>query len=226
MKKTLFAAIGCLVLLTLTQAHAQLKVTEAMSSEGGTSNYGQDWFELTNFGTSALNISGYKMDDNSGGFAAAVTLNGVTSIAAGESVIFVESQSSTPSTIASIVNNFETSWFGSTGNTPAGLQIGNAIDGGIGLSSNGDAVNIYNTSGTLIDGVTFGVATGGVSFGYDPSTGTFGALSVAGTNGAFVAPSGEVGSPGAVPEPADSALIVCGLGLLSGTYFLRRRLAA
>jgi hypothetical protein len=56
--------------------------------------------------------------------------------------------------------------------------------------------------------------------GVDPTLTT---LSVAGKNGAFVAPSGEIGSPGAVPEPYSLALIFAGVAMLIG-FQARRRL--
>ena len=69
------------------QAQAVLRITEAMSSSGpgGT----EDWFEVTNYGTTEADITGFKMDDNTFDFTLAVLLNGVTSIAPGESVVFV-----------------------------------------------------------------------------------------------------------------------------------------
>src|SRR5262249_31507190 len=49
-----------------------------------------DWFEVTNLGNATANITGWKMDDDSHSFSNAVALNGITSIAPGESVIFLE----------------------------------------------------------------------------------------------------------------------------------------
>ena len=57
---------------------------------GNNTPYGVDWFEVTNTGASAVTLTGWKMDDNSNAFANAVLLNGVTTIAPGESVIFME----------------------------------------------------------------------------------------------------------------------------------------
>ena len=74
-------------------AHAYLRITEVMSSSGtgGTS----DWFEVTNYGTSAVDMTGFRMDDNSFSFASSVLLNGVSSVAAGESVVFFENTATT-----------------------------------------------------------------------------------------------------------------------------------
>ena len=55
----------------------------ALSS--GNNPYTGDWFELTNTGGAAVDIAGWKMDDNSDSSGLAVALNGVTSIPAGRS---------------------------------------------------------------------------------------------------------------------------------------------
>jgi hypothetical protein len=56
----------------------------------GDSPVAADWFEVTNRGTTAIDITGWKVDDNSDSFASAVAPSDITSIAAGESVIFVD----------------------------------------------------------------------------------------------------------------------------------------
>ena len=69
-----------------------------------------------------MDITGWKMDDNSESFAAAVPLNGITSIAPGESVIFIETAN-----LAGARTTFLNTWFGA--NPPAGLQIGSYTGG-------------------------------------------------------------------------------------------------
>src|SRR5262249_56247758 len=103
---------------------------------------GADWFEVTNVGAAAVNIAGWKMDDDSKSLGSAVALNGITSIAPGESVIFIESDAP-----ATIVPAFKALWFGA--NPPAGLQIGTYSGSGVGLSTNSDAVNLFNSAGVL-----------------------------------------------------------------------------
>jgi hypothetical protein len=80
------------------------------------------------------------VDDSSNAFASAVALSGITSIGAGESVIFIESNNLTGARAA-----FISTWFG--GNAPAGLQIGAYTGSGIGLSTSDDAVNLYDGTG-------------------------------------------------------------------------------
>lgn len=215
MKKCLTSSIISLVVsasLLPATSHAQLKITEAESSEAGSKS---DWFELTNFGSSAVDVTGYKMDDSSAAFATAVPMLGITSIAPGESVAYFEVTGGTPLTVA----GFE-SWWG----IGTSVQVGTYSGSGVGLSSSGDGVTIFDSLGNQVDLVTFGAATKGVTFGWDPGTQTFGGLSQVGVNGAFTAPQdGDVGSPGAVPEPSSLALLGSSAAMLLA---FRRRQAS
>lgn len=96
---------------------------------GGSSNpaYAADWFEVTNTGFTSIDVTGWKMDDNSNSFAVAVELSGVGSIGPGRSVIFVDA--STPVDLGA----FSTAWFGA--DAPASLVIGTYGGGGVGLSA-------------------------------------------------------------------------------------------
>ncbi|MEP6670478.1 MAG: lamin tail domain-containing protein [Chthoniobacter sp.] len=198
---------------------AGLFITEVDPAGSGAS-YGADWFELTNTGPVAIDITGWKMDDNSNSFSLAVPLRNVTSIAAGQSVIFFEGTAS-GTTDGTIAANFESAWFGS--NLPGGFTIGAYGGSGVGLSTSGDAVNIFDASGVLQASVSFSTAPTGATF--DNAAGLNGTAisqaSVAGANGAFVsANTAETGSPGsAVPEPSALLAIVGGVGVV----FLRRR---
>ncbi|MFN0019554.1 MAG: lamin tail domain-containing protein [Pirellulaceae bacterium] len=162
---------------------------------GSSGPYAADWFEVTNTGNSALNITGWKMDDNTNLFANSVALRGLTSIPAGKSAVFFEGNA-TGTTDATIIANFSTAWFGSA-TPPAGFLIGAYGGTAVGLSGSGDAVNLYDAAGVLQANVTFGAATAGITF--DNTVGLNNApistLSVAGVNGAFTA-GAETGSPG------------------------------
>ena len=65
-------------------------VSEVAPWGSGNSSYAVDWFEVTNTGTSAVDLTGWKMDDSSDSFGSAVPLAGVTSLPAGKSAIFFE----------------------------------------------------------------------------------------------------------------------------------------
>ncbi|MFB2892388.1 SdiA-regulated domain-containing protein [Aerosakkonemataceae cyanobacterium BLCC-F50] len=187
-----------LAVTDITEAPSPLIISEVAPWSSGNSLVGADWFELTNTSSSAVNITGWRIDDDSNSFTASVALNGITSIAPGESVIFIESSSP-----ATVIPNFKSLWFGS--NAPANLQIGTYTGSGIGLSTSGDQVNLFNATGTKITGVNFGVSTATAPFRtFDNAAGLQNAavstLSTVGVNGAFVAAStpNEIGSPGRI----------------------------
>ncbi len=171
-------------------------ISEVAPWSSGNSPLGSDWFEVTNIGTNAVDITGWKVDDGSASFASAIALNGITSIAPGESVIFIET-----SDLATTAETFKTLWFGA--NPPAGLQIGSYSGSGIGLSTGGDAVNLYDSTGTLKASVNFGASPSGPSYPtFDNAAGldstTISRLSVVSLYEAFVAANDatEIGSPG------------------------------
>ncbi|MFN6096202.1 MAG: SdiA-regulated domain-containing protein [Dolichospermum sp.] len=178
-----------------TPVTSSIFITEVAPWSSGNSPVAADWFELTNTGTSSIDVTGWKFDDNSNSFGSAVALSGVTNIAAGESVIFIEG--------ATVNSIFRSNWFGV--NPPVGLQIGNYTGSGVGLSTSGDAVNIYNSTGVLQANVVFGASPAGPFATFDNSAlvnnATISTLSSAAVNGAFTAvnSSQEIGSPGTIP---------------------------
>jgi uncharacterized protein YjiK len=184
-------------------ASDRLAVTEAAPWSSGNSPFKADWFELTNTGTGPINLAGYKMDDNHNSLAAAVPLEGVSTLAPGQSAVFVEGE-------PEVALNFAADWF--PGGATGGVQIGTYPEGP-GLSTGGDQVNIYDPDGEHVAGIEFGGSPSapfatfenraglGSGNGADPLITT---LAVDGSNGAFTANSGdEIGSPGtaAVPTP-------------------------
>ncbi|HSD08332.1 SdiA-regulated domain-containing protein [Flavobacterium sp.] len=178
-----------------TSPTATVSITEIATWSSSNSLVNADWFEVTNNGTSALDITGWKIDDSSKSFAAALPLNGITSIAPGESVIFLETSSTNA---ASIIADFKSAWFGS--NVPTGLQIGSYTGSGAGLSTSGDEVNLFDASGNIKANVTFGVATTNLTFNNAAglTNATITTLSQLGVNDAFAAKNdaNQIGSPG------------------------------
>jgi hypothetical protein len=166
----------------------KLIVTEVAPWASSNSPYMADWFEVTNVGGAAVDMTGWKMDDNSNSFTLAVPIVGIGSVAPGQSVVLIEGTSTTAASFVAV-------WF--NGSPPAGFVIGSYTGSGVGLSTGGDAVNLFNPSGTLIAGVQFGAATTGFTFDNAAGLATVTTLSVAGTNGAFLSPDNiETGSPG------------------------------
>lgn len=215
-------------LMTAGQAHAapnNVFITEVAPWSSSNSPVAADWFELTNVGTNPVDITGWKFDDSSNSFASAVILSGITSIGAGESVIFIEG--------ATVNSQFRPTWFGA--NPPTNLQIGNYTGSGVALSTSGDAVNIYNSSGSLQANVVFGASPSGPFATFDNSallnSATISLLSAVGVNGAFIAvnSSSEIGSPGRINAPTTPAAAAPGpLPLLgaSAAFVCSRRLRA
>lgn len=218
--RSLFCPLALSALVLAGAAQAQVRITEVAPWSSGNSLVAADWFELTNFGASAVDISGWRVDDNSFSFAASVALVGITSIAPGESVIFIEG--------AAANANFVPTWFGAS--APAGLQFGRYSGSGIGLSTGGDAVVLFNAGGSELTRVAFGASPASAPFrSFDNSFGLTGVtitdLSVNGINNAFIAfGGGEIGSPGLVPEPGTWAMLLAGAGIVGAAA--RRRRAA
>jgi hypothetical protein len=220
MKKVL---LGIAALCSLAMpAQAAIVITEVYAAGSGNTSYMADWFELTNTGSSAVDITGWRMDDSTASFAASVPFSGtVTTIAAGQSVVFAEASASNPE--STLIPAFTAAWFGS--NVPAGFTMGTYSGSGVGLSTSGDGVNIFDSTGTLVASVSFDASTAGFTFDNAAGiTGKISQLSVVGVNGAFTSFNGaEVGSPGtigttAIPEPSSFALI----GLVTGGFVARR----
>lgn len=215
------------VLLTLSTSatsQAEIIISEAHSTGSSSATYAKDWFELTNTGLNAVNISGWKVDDSSNAAATALLFRNVTSINPGQSVIFIETDAA-GATDATVTAAFTSAWFGAS--IPSGFTIGTYGGSGIGLGSSGDAINIFDASDVAVTGVSFGAGTLGVSF--DNAAGLTGAitqLSVVGVNSAFLSVAGsEIGSPGiataVVPEPSSLLLLATGVGF--ATTLTRRR---
>src|SRR5580765_7575284 len=179
----------------ISPVRAQLAITEVMSSAStnlgpGLVTQNSDFWELTNFGTNSLSLTGYKFADSDNNLAAAdpTPFDGLT-IGPGESILFVQNS----------VNTNETSfrdWWGAT--LPAGTKI--VFYSGNGLSSSGDGIRLWGPNARdaadVVDSVDLGEARRGFTFTYDPATGDFGVLSTNGVDGAFTAATADdVGSP-------------------------------
>ena len=230
----LLAAAFCLT--AATPAFAQLstlRITEAMSQSGTTPTFTADWFEVTNYGSSAVDLTGWKMDDASFDSTRAVALNGVSSVGPGESVVFIETNA--PLTV---IPDFRSFWGGSA----ATAAIGSYTGSGVGLSSTGDSIVLFNSgSAEATPRVSFGAATVGSSFFYqyasngDPTTSpnTNAVVSTVGTVDGQVtylsatSVTQNIGSPGtainAVPEPSTVALGSIGLAILAARATRRRK---
>jgi uncharacterized protein YjiK len=195
-------------------APGTVAITEVAPWGSGNTPYAADWWEVTNFGSTPIDLTGWKMDDNSYSAGSAVALRGpwngaatpVGTLAAGQSMIFMESGSAANAADATLLKRFSQAWWGSDG-PPAGVRIGFYGGSGVGLSTGGDAVSLFRSSGTPVTGISFGASptnspfasfdnAAGVGAGTNPAP-AISTLSAAGVRGGFGARDGiEVGSPG------------------------------
>jgi hypothetical protein len=178
-------------------------ITEVAPWADDISPVAADWFELSNTGATPVDVSGWRMDDSSQNFAGSMPLIGITNIAPGESVIFIETED-----LVSKRADFQINWFGT--NPPVGLRIGSYTGSGVDLSADGDGVSLYNSNGVLVALVTFGASPAGPYPTFDNAAGLDGLLSSPltqmseiGTNGAYAALNSaqEIGSPGIMRVP-------------------------
>lgn len=185
------------------RAIAQLAITEVMSF-AATSFQGvpapglADFWELTNFGTNAIDLTGYTWNDNGGGLSSDDDLlfRGIE-IAAKETILLVQSEPNNP-----IDDRQFRDWWGSM--LPEGVRIFFYAQNG--FNQSGDGIRLWapgeTNAANVVDQVDFGIARRGRTFTYDSQTGLFGWHSVEGADGAFAAATrDDVGSPGTTTGP-------------------------
>ncbi len=215
MNKRLFLSIIA-SWIVVGAVQAEIRITEVMNASahpGGTSN--GDWFELSNTGLLAVDITGWSWDDSTA-TAGSSGFGSITSISAGQSVIFVQETAGE-----------EAGWLTDWGLSGVGVaNLGASLPTFQDFSSAGDSLFIYDSGNSLVASAVFGAETSGFSFEWDGAGVSLG-VSAIGENGAFRATGNgaggagiDVGSPGtfAVPEPASAALLVLG-----GAFLFQKR---
>ena len=166
-----------------------LIITEAMSSPTNKVVWGHDtWWELTNAGTNAVNLCGYRWDDKPPSLEGAMVVTNDVILLPGRSAIFVSGM--TPDAFRR--------WWGEE-NLPEGMPI--IPHNGNGLSTSGDLIQLWNrtalTYSEFLINASFGSSPAGVSLWFDPIDAPLNKPSVLGERGAFrAAEAGDVGSPG------------------------------
>lgn len=171
-----------------------LAITEVMASvAGGTPSGHTDWFELTNVDTNAVNLLGYRFSDRYS-FDLSFRITNSLVLQPGESALFVERL--TPEEFKQ--------WWGQDA-LPPGVKITTYI--GLGLSSDGDVINFWNSAETdpylPVVSAGFLQSLPGISQRFIPPDFYFVEDSMVAVAGAFRAVNGgDVGSPGYTTNPS------------------------
>lgn len=184
--------------LTVREQRADLRITEVMSSPLDEPDQPEevdkaDWWELTNFGETPLDLTGWRFNDSTGGLIDAFEIPEVQ-IEPGESIVFVENEE------LSIEPFLE--WWGPE-NLPAGVKVIPYTGARLSFSAEGDSLRLWDDAtaddNAIFTRADFGAAVEGRSFSYDPAMVGFGLISEIGVNGAFAAAvGGDIGSPGRI----------------------------
>lgn len=168
-----------------------LAITEIMpGSNDPNPDVNLDWFEITNYGTSVVDLDGFSWDDDSE-VPGTVVLPSVT-INPGQTIVVWMGSSANATAFAANwgINGSSTVTIISaddmTGTTPS-------------LGQGGDAVVLYDTSATPIEicKATYQSAAAGISIEFD-TTCTFLGNSTIGVRGAYASVGNDIGSPGNV----------------------------
>lgn len=169
-----------------------LRITEIQAAPSTDCDDHGDWFELTNFGTNAIQLLGYRFYDKRR-LASAVVIDLPILLRPMESMVFVKT-----SAIGSFVE-----WWGPE-NLPEGLKIFSYS--GFSLNRSGETLFVWSDSAEtdqeLVCDRPFSGSRPGISQWFDEDTAAFGRDSVVGEMGAFLAPQcGDIGSPGYISNP-------------------------
>lgn len=210
------------VLLTAAAAHGQVRITE-WAYAAGTGEY----FELTNTGATAVDMTGWSYDDDSN-TPGSFDLSSFGLIAAGESIVVTEA----------VAADFRAAW-----GLPGNIRI---LGGNTNNLSRNDIINIYDATTAQVDRLAFGdqnfagtIRTqnrGGVpsslaALGANnpalwnfadliPGGGVYNLAGIASVSGVLVSNVGDTGNPGYF-LPTPGSMILAGLGL--GVASRRRR---
>lgn len=144
---------------TAARPHYSLLITEVNSNAKG-----GDFFELYNYGSTSIDLSGWRMTDEAGQFSSAITLDGNTVLAAGATLVVAD-------VAVANLSAFKTAW-GLSGATSvvsvdgAGLGKEDAVVlfdklGNVAAAFNYDLTAVLASDGTLI---TTASASGGKTF--------------------------------------------------------------
>ncbi|MFZ9206644.1 MAG: T9SS type A sorting domain-containing protein [Schleiferiaceae bacterium] len=164
-----------------------LAITEVMpSSNDANSAINEDWFEITNYGSSIVDLAGFSWDDNSWNPGTVVFPN--VSIAPGEAIVVAQIDSANEAA-------FRAAW--NLGPWVQVLVNQDFATAQPSFSASGDGVVLFDTSATAIEvcRAEYTLALAGFSIEFDTACTYLGNAAV-GVRGAYASTGSDVGSPG------------------------------
>jgi plastocyanin/DNA/RNA endonuclease YhcR with UshA esterase domain len=168
-----------------------LAITEIMpGSNDPDPNINQDWFEITNYGTTPVDLAGFSWDDDSE-VPGTVVLPSVV-INAGQTVVVWMGNTLD-------LDMFKANWGINGSSDVTVITADDMIGTPPGLGQGGDAVVLYDTSATPIEicKAAYASAAAGISVEFDTNC-TYLGNAVIGVRGAYASNGNDVGSPGNV----------------------------
>ena len=164
-----------------------LAITEIMASSNDPNTLiSDDWFEITNYGSSSVDLGGFSWDDNSWLPGTVVFPSMV--IAPGEAIVVAQIDAANEAAFRSVWN---------LGPWVQVLVNEDFAIGQPGFSSSGDGVALFDTSSTPIEicRAEYSLALAGFSVEFDTACTYLGNSSV-GVRAAYASTGSDVGSPG------------------------------
>ena len=210
-----FLPLLSISLLISSLSYGNIVITEVMSVSAGSGATNGDWFELTNAGSSSINLNNYVWNDSNDVRSDATLFPNLT-INSGESIVIVDENDGN-------MPDWSSSWGLSSNSNIFGketfIPFGPTGDDFSGLGGSGDSIYIWNSSEELVTSISFGAGTDGFSFQWD-TNGNYLGLSSLGLNGA-ISNGNDIASPGiAIPETSTYSLA---LGLITLLIALIKR---
>ncbi len=167
-------------------APPSLSITEIMpGSNLSNPLVNQDWWELKNTGSTAIDLTGFSWDDNS--FTAGTVTFGSYVLQPNEAIVVWQG-------LAVDESLFEAEWL-LTNQNVAIISSDEMTGSYPGLSQSGDGVAIFAPNGQEICRASYTAALPGTSLEFDNNCGLLGNAQV-GVNNAYSSVNGDVGSPG------------------------------
>jgi len=202
----------CAWVVGLVVCLVQVASGEMVISEWMYSGANEEYIEFTNVGTTAVDMTGWSFDDDSG-VAGTIDLSAFGVVQPGESVVLTEA----------VATDFVTAW------GLSGVAVIGELSANLGRN---DQINLFDASSALVDSLSYGDENypgtpraqnascniPATDYGYTEAQTSWELVTVGDAYGSWMSAGGDIGSPGCVPEPA-------AFGLLAVSWLLvgRRR---